>query len=61
MNKFSFIGALAVLVSISPLGRAQIQNGDNAIGDFTIERILTPAVLQLPRRQIFRLRCWLPS
>ncbi len=48
MNKFAFVGALAALVSISPLGRAQVQSGDNAIGDFIIERILTPSGVTAP-------------
>ena len=48
MNKFTFVGALAIVVATSPLGRAQVQNGDNAIGDFTIERILTPSGVTAP-------------
>jgi hypothetical protein len=48
MNKLTIVGALAVLVSISPLGRAQVQNGDNAIGNFTIERVLTPSGVTAP-------------
>ncbi len=48
MNRFTFVGALAVLVATSPLGRGQVQNGDNAIGDFTIERVLTPSGVTAP-------------
>src|ERR1700693_3867987 len=49
MNKSTFVGALAVLVAISPLGRAQgNQNGRNAPGDFTIERVLTLSSVSAP-------------
>ena len=49
MKHFTFVGALAAVVAISPLGRAQDnQNGGTAPGDFTIERILTPAGVTAP-------------
>jgi hypothetical protein len=49
MNKSTFVGALAVLVAISPFGRAQVnQKGGNAPGDFTIERVLTISSVSAP-------------
>ncbi len=53
MNKFTFVGALAALLSISPLGRAQVQNSDNAIGDFTLERVLTLSSVTSPTPPTF--------
>ena len=49
MKNLMFVGALAAVTAISPFGRAQDnQNGGSAPGDFTIERILSPAGVTAP-------------
>ncbi len=46
MNKYTLVGALAALAAITPLAFAQ--DNQNAIGDFTMERVLTPSGVTAP-------------